>query len=700
MANRYWVGGTASWDGTAGTKWSDTSNGSGGFSVPTNADDVFFDGASGAVIVTIAAGASCRNLTCTGYTGSLVGGGGSTLEIAGNCTLVSGMTWNNSGSVTFSGASGASPFLIDGGGKTFNSVFIASGASAFTWSLQSPFTVASSLTVRGGTFNTNNFALTASDITSSNSNTRTINFGSSTVTLTGISPFNFSTSTGLTFNAGTSQVNCSNANTTIDTNGAGGLYNLSLTSTGIATAIISVGGSYNNIAITGRTLAGVANIRIESNITVNGTLTISAGADATCRTFLQSGFAGSIVIGSTRTLTCASVSSLTDVDFRDIIIAGAAVSGGPLSGTRLGDCKGNGGISFGLGVTRYWNLAGGGNWSGTGWAATSGGSPAVNNFPLAQDTVIFEATGLNSGATVTINSSYNIGTINMSARTSNTMTLAMGFAVYPQIYGNWINGTGTTLSGNSSYTFAGRGSQTITSAGIEFVPWIEINTPGGSITLLDNFVCSASYSLALQLYSGTFNLNGYTATFSGASSGFRADVSISTRQLAIGTGTLIIAGSSGFQALGSNFTVTGTGTISLTSASSKPFEGGGIQTYPTLNQGGAGTLTISDSNKFANITNTYAATGATNVLFTGGTTNEFDAFNLTGQAGRVCSLASTSLTQATLRKPSPWLMGANSTNGGNNTGLTFAAGGGIDYLSVSYINGINTAPSGNFLMFF
>jgi hypothetical protein len=607
------------------------------------------------------------------------------------------MTWNHFGTVTFSGASGASPFLIDGGGKTFgasfNPVFIASGASTFTWSLQSAFIAAGSFTVRGGTFNTNNFALTAFDLVSSNSNTRTINLGSSTVTLSGGIVFNFSNKTNLTFNAGTSQVNCSGVGPIVDTNAAAGLYNLSLTSTAISSSTILVGGSYNNITITGRTSAGVANIAFANNVTVNGTLTLSAGANATCRTFLRSD-----TIGTIRTLTCAAIASLTDIDFRDITIAGAAA---PVSGTRLGDCKGNSGVTFGAGVTRYWNLAGGGNWSGTGWAATSGGTPATSNFPLAQDTAVFEATGLNSGATITVDSSYNIGTINMSARTGNTMTLdAAGFARSPQIYGNWINGTGTTLSGTGSLTFAGRGSQTITSAGKTFTQIIEIATVGGSVTLLDAFICDQSFSQVFRLLIGTFNLNGFAATLSGAASGFRADLGSDTRQLAIGTGTLIIAGSNGFQAAATNFTVTGTGTISLTGASSKPFIGGGIQTYPTLNQGGAGTLTISSSNKFANVTNTYAATGATSVLFTGGTTNEFDVFNLAGQAGRVCSLASTSVTQATLRKPSAWLMGANSTNGGNNTGLTFAAGGGIDYLSVSYINGINTSPSGNFLMFF
>ena len=76
MANRYWVGGTANWDATAGTKWATTSGGAGGAAVPTSADDVFFDAASGAVTCTLTGGyfASCLSLTCTGFTGTLAGG--------------------------------------------------------------------------------------------------------------------------------------------------------------------------------------------------------------------------------------------------------------------------------------------------------------------------------------------------------------------------------------------------------------------------------------------------------------------------------------------------------------------------------------------------------------------------------------------------------------------------------------------------
>jgi len=74
MANRYWVGGTDSWDGTAGSKWSLTSGGSGGQAVPTSSDTVFFNANSGANTVTIGSGAVCSTLTMTGFTGTLAFG--------------------------------------------------------------------------------------------------------------------------------------------------------------------------------------------------------------------------------------------------------------------------------------------------------------------------------------------------------------------------------------------------------------------------------------------------------------------------------------------------------------------------------------------------------------------------------------------------------------------------------------------------
>jgi hypothetical protein len=125
----------------------------------------------------------------------------------------------------------------------------------------------------------------------------------------------------------------------------------------------------------------------------------------------------------------------------------------------------------------------------------------------------------------------------------------------------------------------------------------------------------------------------------------------------------------------------------LTSASAKTFTGGDIQTYPTINQGGTGALTITGSNKFANITNT--AIGS--VLFTGGTTNEFTVFNLNGTstAARL-TLGSTNTTQVTLRKPSAWNVGTGSLDSGNNTGLSFTAGSN-NFLNISYVIGVDTS---------
>lgn len=64
MANRFWVGGSGTWDDTSTTNWSATSGGAGGASAPVAADDVFYDANSGtAATVTVSATATARNIT-------------------------------------------------------------------------------------------------------------------------------------------------------------------------------------------------------------------------------------------------------------------------------------------------------------------------------------------------------------------------------------------------------------------------------------------------------------------------------------------------------------------------------------------------------------------------------------------------------------------------------------------------------------
>ena len=700
----YWVGGTGNWSST--TKWSTASGGASGAAIPTSLDNVVFDSASNATAYTATIDptqARCAALTVAGpASGNLTLAGTGGLACHGSVTLpATGLTLSYTGAITLSSSSTGLTFTTNGQ-VISSSSFVINGINS-SWSLGSAFSDAggTTISVNNGSFNTANYNLSCGLISSSNSNSRTLSFGSSTVTVSsGNSGTNagiyFANNINLTLNTGTSTIVFSQTGSP-EINGGNSspsgsvFYNVSFTSAPASAISINGANTFNNLSFTGRATAGLKTVSLSANQTINGTLTISAGTDATMRTFIQSN-----TLGTTRTLTCAAFSG-TDVDFRDITIAGAAA---PVSGTRLGDCKGNSGITFPAGISKYWNLAAGGNWSATGWATTGGGTPAVNNFPLAQDTAVFQSTGLTSGSTVTINANYNIGTIDMSARTSNTMTLANPNT--PAIYGNWINGTGTTLSMLGTLTFAGRGSQTITSAGITFTNQFTINTPNGSVTLQDALISSNGNGNALRIDAGTLDANNYNLTMSASSVGVNSSATTTAKTLAIGSGTWTIAGTNGWNA-NTSTTITGTGTISLTSASAKTFAGGGISYVNiTINQGGAGALTISGNNTFKNITNSYSATGAANINI-GTTTQTVSQFTATGSAGKVLTIQGTSasspgtlvLTGGTVSVDylaitgvraynlnTTWYAGNNSTNNGS-LGWLFSTGGTIYSVSLT-----------------
>jgi len=672
-AGRYWVGGSGTWDATTTTNWSATSGGAGGASVPTSTDDVFFDQAS-TYTVTIASGTRvCKDFTLV--TGAVTFSGNPNLTISGSLLWMLPPTSFTSGiSLIFNGA--GSQTMATSGFSTGSAISFT--GSTLTMSLAGALTNTNtsgiSVTGSGAVLNTAGYTVTASKLAGT---AGTINLGASTVTLSNQNPLTYSG----TLNAGTSQLNLSSSSTTLTLGGSNTtLYNVTFTSTSPA---VSITGAYtfNTLYITGAGGTGLFTVAFGANQTI-GTLTLASSGLAYARVMLMSS-----VFNTQRTLAVTTLTAgAGDVDFQDI-----AVTGTTLTGTRFGDAGGNSGITFPAAKTVYFRATGSANWgSATSWSATSGGAAASSSFPLAQDTAVFPAaTYPASGATTTVNAAYNIGTIDMSLRTANTMTLVTG-SNSPYFYGGWINGTGITLTGSGVLTFAGRTTQNITSAGKSFAASVTVNTPGGTVVLQDAFVLAAGGGADFVHNNGTINLNGQTLTIAGATNATYT-TGVGTKNLAFNGGSLVINSTSGFNnAAPTGFTTTagtGTGTISLTSASTKTFVGGGSTFNCTLNQGGAGQLSVSGSNTFLDITNTYSATGATSVKFTAGATNIFTAFNLTGTVGKVCTLGSLTAAQTTLQKGTVWQMGANSTDGGNNSGLSFVAGGGIDYLSVSYING-------------
>ena len=703
MANRYWVLGTGSWSSTNTANWSTSSGGAGGASVPTAADNVFFDANSNvlatAFTVTMAnTPRVCNDFTASGLDGVMtLAGANIGLTVSGSLTFqATNFSATYTGTTTFNATTTGKTVTTNGVSFVGNVTFDRVGGG---WTLGSALNAPNGFcTLTNGTLDTSvsNYAVTVNNFSSSNTNIRAINLNASTISI--ISTWSVSTSTNLTLNAGTSQINCSSISPTFS---GGGLtyYNVSFTSTDLNTPSISEANTFNNLSITGKTTVGLGSLGISANQTINGTFTVSAGTASAYRILVRSD-----TIGTTRTLTCASIAAMTDVDFRDITIAGAH---GTLSGTRLGDCKGNTNITFPASKTVYYGQTGSADWGATGsgsWSATSGGALDATMFPLAQDTAVFPAaTYPASGATTTVNAAYSIGTINMSLRTSNTMTLETS-SNQPTIYGNWINGTEITLSGFAAITFAGRTTQQITSAGRSFTQSITINSSSGSVTLQDALTISDTSRTTL-LTNGTLDIQSFTL-----STGFFSSSNSNTRTIAFGTGQISCAGTSTAwsTATTTGLTVTGTGTISLTSASAKTFAGGGFSySSVTLNQGGAGNLTITGSNTFGNITNTRKSVSAASILFTAGTTNTFTNWNASGESTRLLTIGSVTAASHTLSKASgtvsadylsisrstatggaAWYAGANSTNGGNNSGWIFTA---------------PPAPSGsnsNFLMFF
>ena len=171
---------------------------------------------------------------------------------------------------------------------------------------------------------------------------------------------------------------------------------------------------------------------------------------------------------------------------------------------------------------------------------------------------------------------------------------------------------------------------------------------------------------------------------------------ISTKNLTFNGGALICAAATttAFYNLNpTGFTTTagtGTGTISMTGATAKTFFGGGSTFNCTLNQGGAGTLTITGTNTFNNITNTVQPA---TVIFPASTITRFlSNFQLSGTSGNLITInSSISGTAATLSLASgtvadnylsikdstatggaTWYAGANSTNVSNVSGWIFA----------------------------
>jgi hypothetical protein len=680
MASRYWVGGTASWDGTAGTKWSLTSGGAGGEPIPTTADDVFFDVLSIGTCTIAAGNTGAKSINCTGFIGTIAGS--AAITVAGSVTLSALMTYTHTGTVTITGTG-----TLTTAGKTFSGITV--NGAGITVTLGDALNISGRIiSITAGAFNTADFAVTAGGLLSSNTNTRTITLGSSTVTFSG--NLSFSVPTNLTFNAGTSQINLSSNVAAILLGTAGfTFYNVSFTSPTTGTRSITGVATFNNLTLNA-SATGLSQLSVGGNQTVNGTFTC-AGSSAIARGFVRSG-----TIGTTRTITAAAVSA-DDCDFRDITIAGAAA---PISPTRGGDCGGNSGITFPAAKTVY-RVGTNTTWAGSSsWSLTSGTTPGSDdNFPLAQDTaVIDEGTALTGTLSHTL---YAVGSLDASARTTG-ITLSHNLVITR--YGDYILGSGVTVTGTNNQIFSGRGTQTFTSAGKTITFITMVDKPAGTFELGDALVSSNS----LTLTRGTFDAKNYNVTCTTFSSS-----NSNTRTLTMGSGLWTLSGTGAVWDLA---TITGltfnkdTANILLsnTSTTARTFSAGAL-TYNKLTIGGATGTSTTGLFGLATYSELASTKTVAHTVQIGQSANGFSVgtWSIAGTVGNVVTVKSNAagtrrtfnLTNVTsgidylavqdigVNQANRFYVGANSTDNGNN-------------LNVIFTDPPATAATGNFFLLF
>jgi len=557
----------------AGGNWNSAASWTGCNSTyPQTGDNVLATATSGNLAVNVNT-AYLNSFDLDGYTGTLSGNynalnirpaNGSTV----NVRFAGGYTWIGPVFIdtVVSGDTGTTVNFYTGG-KSMARVYVNYNVSGqITISQQDDLTTSGNLILySGATWTTNNHNINMADLVIHGSGSKTLNAGSSTITISGEPTtygYWFNDGSNFTFNCGTSTINLTAAGngTTSNFNGGGlTFYNLNRTGTAV----------------------GTDGIQFSGNLTIatGGTLTLSGnGGNQTTQNYRLLVSTTSIGTASTITFTDA-ISVGTNLvtqyaDFRDIAFNASANLSAITGGS--GDAGGNSNITFTAADTETWGGSAGSWATKANW---TGGT--VSRVPLPQDTVALTGTG-----TVTVNQARLGKDISTNAATPITLSNAV------TSYGSVNLSNAGTFSGNYTWTMesqARTGTLTLTNNAKTFYG-ATFNAYGATIQLADAFTATSTVSLA----SGTLDAytNNVAMTFTGAFN------STAGSTLKLGTGLLTENLSN--TALAGAVTLYGNATISVATTKILTISGiisesGGAR---SLAQSGAGQLTLSGANTF------------------------------------------------------------------------------------------------------
>lgn len=676
MASKFWVGGNSTWDATAGSKWASTSGGAGGQPIPAAADDVFLDNGTGHGNVTISVAAVCRSLDLTGYVGTLTMSANLTLGtstvIAGGQALKcpsSGWTFAwTAGTLAYTGSSSTIATLTFGG--IFGSASMPFGVTSNGGGVQFLDSAAGFSTFNHSQgkvdFNGKNQTF-SSTFQSTSGNTRNLLLGSAVITLSGTNGVSLSTngtpswslaSGTFKFTGTTAQAFAGGGVSTF------GTVEFDLGSTNTAIATISGANTFTNLKIIG----GVTGTQNQANFpsgvtqTVTGTLTITGG-DSGHRCFIIASLLGG---AATLALSGATL-AITDADIMDITVTGLT-----LTGTRLGDCGGNTGITFDSPRTLFWVGGTGAASATTHWSTSSGGSSGSNP-PLPQDTFTFDNNSFSAGSQTATIDVARVGSWTMGSGGSavtNTPTIAISNTLPAlNLLGSitWA-GTWTFTSNSITWNLRGRSSFTINSNAktMTTVP-INVQAPGGTYTLAGNLLTTGAFTFT----AGTFALSNFTM----GNTGLVSSTGALTRALTMGTGNWSIAGtgSGAWTNSGSAFTVTySTGAIAFTGASgTHAITSNGVSMPGVLVNAAGNTAQLADT-----YSTTQAITVTSGTFDFNGQTATVGSISMTGATTRVITFGAASVTVTGAITVSgsgfTWTAGTSTVTVNSTTGATYA----------------------------
>ena len=537
MANRYWRGGTGTWDTTTTTNWSTTSGGGGGASVPTIADAVIFDANSGTGTVTLTGALNCLSLNTTGSSAFTFASTGN-ITCSTEFTIVTNTTWSATGTITFTGAG-----TITTNGRTL-ACFVVVNSAGLTRTLGDALTISQAATfgLTAGTLNLNNFTLTTGAFDSSLTGIRSIAFGTGNITVNGSKVVSFNMSGSNFTYTGTPTVNISRANASatsitvsaftitnaLNFNITTGTYALTIATSSFFKSLnfTSFAGSW---ATSTNTATFYGDLTLVSGMTFtsgSGVWTFAAtsgvqtidGSTQLLNSITQNGVGGTVRIASgTTSLATARTYTLTNGTL-DIGTNSATLSCGIFNSNNSNVRS----IIFGTGNITVTGTGFPGFYMQTATNFTYTGTSAVyisNNTATATYIAFGGAGGTELNA---LNFYINTGTYAFSVAGSNKFRTIdfTGFAgswspgaTSPTFYGDLKLVSGMTWTPNTlAFTFAATsGTQTVTSVGNSFARLTK-NGVGGTLAFAD----AANITTTFTFNDGTLQLpTGATTTVTG-----------------------------------------------------------------------------------------------------------------------------------------------------------------------------------------